>query len=131
LFPNSIFVLGVDDDSNMMEFVYPKRLNGNIIPINIEGILGRAVISKRYYITNNAKKDKDLGVLNYLMSIGSLPIQKLITYPIEFANKIVAVLEVVRRGDSLTEAPDFGVEDIDRIGLIIRKFFKLHAAESA
>ena len=131
MFPNSIFVLGVDDDSNMMEFVYPKRLSGNIVPIDINSTLGRAVISNRSYISNNARKDADRSVLNYLMSIGTLPIQKVVTYPIEFAGKIVAVLEVVRRGDSLTEAPDFGVDDINRIGLIIRKFFKLHAAESA
>ena len=115
----------------MLEFVYPKRLNGNIIPININSILGRAVVSKRFYITNNAKKEEDLSVINYLMSMGTLPIQKVITYPIEFAHKIVAVLEVVRRGDSLTEAPDFGVDDIDRLGLIIKRFLKLHVVESA
>ncbi|MDA2920599.1 hypothetical protein MYX76_14085, partial [Desulfobacterota bacterium AH_259_B03_O07] len=66
-----------------------------------------------------------------LMDMGLSPVQKVVTYPVEFGGRIIAVLEVVRRGDSLTEAPDFGEEDLQRISGVIDKIFSLRVAAEA
>ena len=99
-----------------------------MVPVNTKSLLGRAVISKRHYISNNLKKEKNFMALNYLMDMGLSPVQKVLTYPIEFAGEILAVLEIVRRGDSLTEAPDFGEEDITRIKEVISTSLSLRVA---
>ncbi len=125
LSPGSVFVLSNGVGAKLFEFVYPTKLRGNMIPVNTNSTLGRAVISKRTYISNNLNKEKKFLALNFLMEMGLEPIQNLITYPIEFTGKIEQVLEVVRRGGSLTEAPDFGEEDIRTIKEVIGKFLPL------
>ena len=129
--PGSLFVLAVDDSGKLMEFVYPTELTGNMVPINARSILGRAVSSRRYYISNNAYKEKDLSVLNCLSAMGSKPVRKVITYPIVFMDEFVALLEVVRKGDGLTETPNFEAVDVDRIREVIDQMFSLHAVETA
>jgi hypothetical protein len=58
------------------------------------------------------------------------PVQKIITYPVMLGERIIAALMVVRRGDVLTQAPDFGKEDIERLkGLLDNKFSLRLAAE--
>ncbi|MDA2920968.1 hypothetical protein MYX76_16000 [Desulfobacterota bacterium AH_259_B03_O07] len=125
LSPGSVFVLSNGVGAELFEFVYPMKLRGNMIPVNTNTTLGRAVISKRSYISNNLKKEKNLLALNFLMEMGLEPMQKVITYPIELAGKVEAVLEVVRRGGSLTEAPDFGQEDLKRMREVIDKTLSL------
>ncbi len=125
LSPGSVFVLSNGVGAELFEFVYPMKLRGNMIPVNTNTTLGRAVISKRSYISNTLKKEKNLLALNFLMEMGLEPMQKVITYPIEFAGKVEAVLEVVRRGGSLTEAPDFDREDLKRIREVIDKILSL------
>ncbi|MFQ5787641.1 MAG: GAF domain-containing protein [Thermodesulfobacteriota bacterium] len=129
LSPGCLFVLADGVGGKLFEFVYPKKLRGNMIPVNTNSILGRAVISRRSYITNNLKKEKNLVALNFLIGMGLEPAQKVLTFPIEFGGKIIAVLELVRRGDNLTEAPDFGEEDITRLKQVISKFFSLRVAD--
>jgi len=99
-----------------------------MVPVNTRSLLGRACISNRSYVSNNLKKEKNFLALNYLMDMGLSPVQKVITYPVEFGGRIVGVLEVVRRGDRLTEAPDFGKEDLRRISGVIDKIFSLRVA---
>ena len=126
-----LFVLTNGIDNKLLEFVYPTKLKGNMVPINTRSLLGRAFLSKRNYISNNLKKEKNFLALNYLMDMGLSPVQKVVTYPVEFGGRIIAVLEVVRRGDSLTEAPDFGEEDLQRISGVIDKIFSLRVAAEA
>lgn len=129
LSPRCLFVLANGVGGKLFEFVYPAKLRGNMIPVNTNSILGRAVISRRSYITNNLKKERNLVALNFLIGMGLVPAQKVLTYPIEFGGKIIAVLELVRRGDSLTETQDFGEEDITRLKQVISKFFSLRVAD--
>jgi hypothetical protein len=60
--------------------------------------------------------------------MGMEPVQKVITYPVMLGGRIIAVLMVVRRGDSLTQAPDFGQEDIERLKAILDNKFSLRLA---
>jgi len=69
-------------------------------------------------------------VLDWLMRMGMEPVQKVITYPITLGERIIAALMVVRRGDALTQAPDFGEEDLERLkGLLDNKFSLRLAAD--
>jgi len=123
-----LFFLANGIDNKLLEFVYPVKLRGNMVPVNTRSLLGRACISNRSYVSNNLKKEKNFLALDYLMDMGLSPVQKVITYPVEFGGEIVGVLEVVRRGDRLTEAPDFGGEDLRRISGVIDKIFPLRVA---
>ena len=124
----SLFVLVNDENSNIMEFVYPTKLRGNIVPVNTRSLVGKAVVSRKSYIVNDLKKEKNVVVLDWLMRMGMAPVQKVITYPVMLGERIVAALIIVRRGDALTQAPDFGEEDIERLKKILENKFSLRLA---
>jgi len=111
-----------------MEFVYPTKLRGNIVPVNTRSLVGKAVVSRKSYIVNDLKKEKNVVVLDWLMRMGMAPVQKVITYPVMLGERIVAALIIVRRGDALTQAPDFGEEDIERLKKILENKFSLRLA---
>lgn len=124
----SLFVLVNDQNNNILEFIYPKKLRGNLVPVNSKSLVGKAVVLGKSYIVNDLKKEKNVAVLDWLMRMGMDPVQKVITYPIMLGERIIAALMVVRRGDSLTQAPDFGEEDIERLKAILDKKFSLRLA---
>jgi hypothetical protein len=126
----SLFVLVNDENNNILEFVYPATLRGNLVPLNTKSLVGKAVVSGKSFIVNDLKKEKNLMVLDWLMRMGLEPVQKVITYPIKVGERIIAALMVVRRGDALTQAPDFGEEDLERLkGLLDNKFSLRLAAD--
>ncbi|MGB7290682.1 MAG: GAF domain-containing protein [Thermodesulfobacteriota bacterium] len=128
----SLFVLVNDENNNILEFVYPLKLRGNLVPLNTKSLVGKAVVSGKSFIVNDLKKEKNVMVLDWLMRMGMEPVQKVITYPIMLGERIIAALMVVRRGDALTQAPDFGQEDLERLkGLLDNKFSLRLAAEMA
>ena len=124
----SLFVLVNDQNNNIMEFVYPTRLRGNLVPVNTKSLIGKAVVSGKSFIVNDLKKEKNVAVLDWLLRMGMEPVQKVITYPVMLGERIVAGLMVVRRGDSLTQPPDFGDEDLERLKAILDKKFSLRLA---
>jgi GAF domain len=126
----SLFVLVNDENNNILEFVYPTKLRGNLVPLNTKSLVGKAVVSGKSFIVNDLKKEKNVMVLDWLMRMGMEPVQKVITYPITLGERIIAALMVVRRGDALTQAPDFGEEDLERLkGLLDNKFSLRLAAD--
>jgi hypothetical protein len=124
----SLFVLVNDENSNILEFVYPTKLRGNLVPVNSKSLVGKAVVSGKSYIVNDLKKEKNMVVLDWLMRMGMEPVQKVITYPVMLGERVIAALLVVRRGDTLTRAPDFGHEDIERLKAILDNMFSLRLA---
>lgn len=124
----SLFVLVNDQNSNILEFVYPPKLRGNLVPVNSRSLVGKAVVSGKSYIVNDLKKEKNVAVLDWLMRMGMEPVQKVITYPVMLGGRIIAALVVVRRGDTLTQAPDFGQEDIERLKALLDNKFSLRIA---
>lgn len=126
----SLFVLVNDENNNILEFVYPAKLRGNLVPLNTKSLIGKAVLSGKSAIVNDLKKEKNVMVLDWLMRMGMDPVQKVITYPVMLGERIIAALMVVRRGDTLTQSPDFGQEDLERLkGLVDKKFTLRIAAE--
>lgn len=124
----SLFVLVNDQSNNILEFVYPTKLRGNLVPVNSKSLVGKVVVLGKFNIVNDLKKEKNLVVLDWLMRMGMDPVQKVIAYPVTLGGRIIAALMVVRRGDSLTQAPDFGEDDIERLKAILDKKFSLRLA---
>jgi hypothetical protein len=122
----------VHRDGKSLEFAYPPQLKRNIIPVDRKSIAGRAVISKRSYISNSVGEEKGFFLFDWLISMGNTQIQKMITYPVIFADNVVKVLQVTRRGVSCSEAgPDFQSEDVEKIQSILDDFLTLHLVKSA
>jgi GAF domain-containing protein len=127
-----VFVLDLHRNGSLLEYAYPPQPKGNMLPVDNKNIAGRAAIARRSYISNNVREEKRLVILDWLMSIGGAPIQKMITYPVIFADKVIAVLQVTRRGMTLSDAgPNFQTEDLDRIKSLLDDLFMLHAVRLA
>jgi hypothetical protein len=129
--PGCVFVLTVDKDIRLLEFTYPIQLKGNMIPIDSKSIAGRAVMSRRSYISNNVPGERGFISFDWLMARGSAPVQKMITYPVIFTEKVIAVLQVVRKGTSPSQSgPDFQKEDIEKIKSILDDILTLRVVKS-
>ena len=124
----SLFVLVNDENNKILEFVYPAKLRGNLVPLNTKSLVGKAVVSGKSFIVNDLKKEKNTMVLDWLMRMGMEPVQKVITFPVMLGERIIAALMVVRRGDALTQAPDFGQEDLERLKSLLDNKFSLRLA---
>jgi hypothetical protein len=124
----SLFVLVNDQNNNILEFVYPTKLRGNLVPVNSKSLVGKVVVLGKSYVVNDLKKEKNVAVLDWLMRMGMNPVQKVIAYPVLLGERIIAALMVVRRGDSLTQAADFGQEDVERLKAILDNKFSLRLA---
>jgi hypothetical protein len=93
---------------------------------------GRSVIARRSYISNNIPEEKSFTILDWLMGKGGLPIQKVVAYPVIFADKVIAVLQVTRRGLNLSESgPDFQKDSLDKIKSVLDDLLEIHVVKSA
>jgi hypothetical protein len=122
----------VHRDGMSLEFVYPLQLKGNILPVDRKSIAGRAVITKRSNISNSVVEEKGFFLFDWLINMGNTQIQKMITYPVISVDNVVVVVQVTRRGVSLSEAgPDFENGDLVKIQSILDDFLTLHLVKSA
>jgi len=127
-----VFVLNVRRDEGSLEFVYPPKLKGNLLPINSKSIAGSAVLNRRPYISNNVRLEKSFIVFDWIMDRGMTPIQKMISYPVLLTEKVISVIQITRRGDSLSEAgPDFDKSDLEKLSSILNSFLALQVVSSA
>ena len=114
-----------------MEFIYPSQLKGNSLPINNKSIAGSAVLNRRPYISNNVRLEKSFIVFDWIMDRGGTPIQKIITYPVLLSEKVISVIQITRRGDSVSEAgPDFEKSDLEKLSHILNSFLSLQVVSS-
>ncbi len=66
------------------------------------------------------------------MERGGTPIQKMISYPVLFTDKVISVIQITRRGDGLSEAgPDFQKSDLEKISFILNSFLAPQIVKSA
>jgi len=126
-----VFLLELDKHSTLLEFSYPPKLIKNKLPVDNKTILGRAVIAKRSYISNNVEKESNFVVLNCLMAMRAAPVQKMVTYPILSGDRVRAVLQIVRKGKTLSDSPDFVKEDLEKIKSVLDELLSLHIVKSA
>ncbi len=127
---DSMFALTSDEEGKLLEFTYPLQFKGNVIPVDGKNIAGRVVISRRPYISNNVPKDKSHIFFSWLIGGKVLPVQKMIVYPVVFAERVIAVLKIVRKGtDPETCGADFKRSDIKEIDTIVNTVLTLHVVK--
>jgi hypothetical protein len=123
----SVLILTTNKHDNSLEFAYPDTLNGNLIPVNSRTIVGHSVITKQPYISNNVQEQRDFNFLCLLMrkntgptqNMAAYPVQKMIAYPILFMDKIIAVLQILRRGYVPSETISFNKENVEKVRSIV------------
>lgn len=125
-----MFVLTADEDGKLLEFSYPLIYKGNVIPVDGKNIAGRVMISRRPYLSNNVQKDKSHIFFSWLIGGKVLPVQKMIVYPVIFAERVIAILKIVKKGpDPETAGPDFKRSDIKEIDSIVNTVLTLHVVK--
>ena len=125
-----MFALNADDDGKLLEFSYPLQYKGNVIPVDGKNVAGRVVISRRPYLSNNVQKDKSHIFFSWLIGGKVLPVQKMIVYPVIFAERVIAILKIVKKGpDPETAGIDFKRYDIKEIDYIVNTVLSLHVVK--
>lgn len=128
----SVFVLSAGKDGKLLEFVYPLWLKGTMVPIDNRSVSGRAANTGRPYISNSVQDEREFIVLACLMNKKGDPIQKMITCPIIFADKVIDVIQIARRGLKPYESgPDFKREDVEKMKSVIDELLALHVVKTA
>jgi len=119
--PDEVAILMLSRDRTLLEFVYPSELaeGSNKFPLSVPSLAGRVVQTGRSVLVNAAREVPHLVFYERIRIKEERPrlIQKLLAVGVRGSDgKVQAVIEVSRRGDSLTEAgPDFRPEDQQRL----------------
>ena len=128
----SVFILKLNKHGNLLEFDYPTRLRGNFIPVNAQSIAGRSIINRRPFLSNHAHGERDATFLNCLSRFnGTYKIQKMLTHPILCADSMIGVIQIIRKGETLSQAKNFHEEDLEKVKRIIENTLDFTLAESA
>lgn len=87
-------------------------------------------ISKRPYISNDVQKDKIHIFFSWLIGGKVLPVQKMIVFPIIFADRVIALLKIVKKGsDPQTAGDSFKKSDIKEIESVVNTLLTLHVVK--
>lgn len=125
-----MFVLSSKDEGKLLEFSYPLQYKGNVIPVDGKNIAGRVMISRRPYLSNNVQKDKSHIFFSWLIGGRVLPVQKMIVYPVIFAERVIAIIKIVKKGpDPETAGADFKRSDLKEIDSIVNTVLTLHVVK--
>ena len=125
-----MFALTADDDGKLLEFSYPLQYKGNVIPVDGKNVAGRVVISKRPYLSNNVQKDKSHIFFSWLIGGKVLPVQKMIVFPVIFAERVIAILKIVKKGpDPETAGIDYNRSAIHDLDSIVNTILTLHVVK--
>ncbi|HUK54457.1 MAG TPA: GAF domain-containing protein [Candidatus Binatia bacterium] len=116
--PDEVALLATTPDDKFLRFVVPEKLqNVGTIPLNsTSAMVSRTAREKRSEIINNFTTARHSTVFEAVPLDSKQrgdPIQKIMSVPVIFENKVVGVLQVSRKGKSVTTAgADFSPADL-------------------
>jgi len=119
--PDEVAILATTADDKFLAFVVPEQLrNVGTIPINSTStMVSRTAREKRAEIINNFTTARHSTVFEAVPLESKLrgdPIQKIMSVPVISANRVAGVLQVSRKGKSVTTAgADFGPADLNTL----------------
>src|SRR5215475_7702278 len=125
-----VAILGVSAKRRHLHFLVPQALkNVGFIPLSSPSALAartarenRAEIDNRFHETRHARVFE--GVKAETLSAEA--IQKIVSAPILFGEKVIGVLQVSRKGSNPSAAgPDFSPDDVARIVTLCRPLGRL------
>jgi GAF domain-containing protein len=119
--PDEVAILATTPDEKFLRFLVPDKLqNVGTIPVNsTSAMVSRTAREKRSEILNNFTTARHSTVFEAVPLDSKQrgdPIQKIMSVPIVYENKVVGVLQVSRKGKSVTTAgADFSPADLNTL----------------
>lgn len=119
--PDEVAILATTPDEKFLHFLVPEQLrNVGTIPVNsTSAMVSRTARERRPEIINNftiARHSTVFEAVPLDSKQRSDPIQKIMSVPVIAANKVTGVLQVSRKGKSVTTAgADFSPADLNTL----------------
>jgi hypothetical protein len=128
--PDEIALMGVSTRWRHLHFLVPESLKQvGFIPLSsTSAIAARTARESRPDIINNFASVRHASVFEGVKIGGETSelIQKMISAPILFGDKVVGVIQISRKGTSAKEAgPDFSADDLGRVLALCKPLGKL------
>jgi hypothetical protein len=125
-----VAILAVSTKWRHLHFLVPQALkNVGFIPLSSPSALAaRTVRENRTDVNNNFHETRHASVFEGVKSesLSAEAIQKIISAPIVFGDKVVGVIQISRKGVSPSDAgPDFASDDVTKITALCRPLGKL------
>jgi GAF domain-containing protein len=120
--PDEVAILATTPDDKFLRFVVPEKLqNVGTIPVNsTSAMVSRTAREKRPEIINNFTTARHSTVFEAVPLDSKQrgdPIQKIMSVPVMAGNRVAGVLQVSRKGKSVTTAgADFSPADLNTLG---------------
>jgi hypothetical protein len=127
---DEVAILGVSERWRHLYFIVPEALKHvGYIPLSSPvAIAARTARESRPEINNAFQETRHITVFETIKaeSLNSAAIQKIISAPILSGERVVAVIQISRKGDSPAEAgPDFGSDDLGKVMALCKPLAKL------
>ena len=125
---DEVAILAVSHRRRHLHFLVPHVLkNVGFIPLTSNSALAaRTARDSRPEINNNFSAVRHAAVFEGVKTATGESIQKIISAPISFEEKVVGVMQISRKGGSLVSAgPDFTPEELGRVLAICQPLGKL------
>jgi hypothetical protein len=127
---DEVAILGVSNRWRHLHFLVPQALkNVGFIPLtSTSALAAKTVKESRPDINNEFAKLRHATVFESVKAVTTTgeSIQKIISAPILVEGKVVGVMQVSRKGESLASAgPDFGPDDLGKVLALCRPLGKL------
>lgn len=130
--PNSFYLISYNPSKELVEFVYPNLVKGNLIPLDIKNPIIKCINEKKPFYANNYLSEKGLASIDCLLSMGKSNIEKMMAYPFQLnEHDISAILLLRRETRDYVYFPDFDDTDFKKIGILINNLFDQKLAETA
>lgn len=128
--PDEVAILAVSEKQKSLNFLVPEALrNVGSIPLSSTSALAaRTARESRPDVQNNFSKVRHATVFESVKAdtLNASAIQKIISAPILFEGKVIAVIQISRKATTVADAgPDFTSDDLGRVLAICKPLGKL------
>jgi len=130
--PNSFYLISYNPSKELVEFVYPNLVNGNLIPLDIKNPIIKCMNEKKPFYTNKYLIERGLASIDCLLSMGKSDIMKMMVYPFHLHEHTISAILLLRRETRDNQYfPDFDDTDFKKISITINNLFEEKLAETA
>lgn len=130
--PNSFYLVSYNPNNELVEFVYPNLVKGNLIPLDIKNPIIKCMNEKKPFYTNNYLSERGLASIDCLLSMGKSDIMKMMAYPFQLNEHTISAILLLRRETrDYVHFPDFDDNDFKKTSVLINNLFDQKLAETA
>jgi GAF domain len=127
---DEVAILGISEKSRHLYFLVPQALRnvGHIPLSSTSALAARTVRDSRPEIVNNFSTVRHASVFEGVKAetLNSAAIQRIISAPILADGKVIGVIQISRKGATISEAgPEFSIEDLGKLLAICKPLGQL------